>query len=37
MKVLNVRKIESIGKPVKVADSMVERGFWKVAHGSLPD
>ena len=37
MKVKNVTKIKSIGRPQEVADCVVERGFWKVAHGSLPD
>lgn len=37
MKVVKTNLIKSIGKPVQVADCMVERGFWKVAHGSLPD
>lgn len=37
MKIVGITNIKSIGKPVKVVDSMVERGFWKVAHGSLPD
>lgn len=37
MKVVNIKLIKSIGNPVQVADCMVERGFWKVAHGSLPD
>lgn len=37
MKVVKTRYIKSIGQPVKVVDTMVERGFWKVAHGSLPD
>lgn len=37
MKIVKTSLIKSIGKPVKVTDCMVERGFWKVAHGSLPD
>lgn len=37
MKVTGITTIKSIGRPQKVADCMVERGFWKVAHGSLPD
>lgn len=37
MKVIKANIIKSIGSPVKVTDCMVERGYWKVAHGSLPD
>lgn len=37
MKVLSVNQIKSDGKPVKVMDCAVERGFWKVAHANLPD
>lgn len=36
MKIVKTHLIKS-SKPTKVADCMVERGFWKVAHGSLPD
>lgn len=36
MKIANVNIIKST-KPVQVADCVVERGYWKVAHGSLPD
>lgn len=37
MKVAGINLIKSISRPQKVADCVVERGFWKVAHGSLPD
>lgn len=37
MKIVSVRNIKSTGKPVMVADCMVDGGYLKVAHGSLPD
>ena len=37
MKIVSVRNIKSTGKPVMVADCMVDSGYLKVAHGSLPD
>jgi len=36
MKVLSVEQF-SKSKQVNVIDCFVERGFWKAAHGSLPD
>lgn len=37
MKVINTKLVKSTGKSVNVADCVVERGYWKAAHGSLPD
>lgn len=37
MKIVKTNLIKSKGNPIKVPDCLVERGFWKVAHGSLPD
>ena len=36
MKVVSVRNI-SKSQPIQVMDCCVERGYWKVARGSLPD
>lgn len=37
MKVTSINIIKSIGNSTHVADCMVEQGFQKVTHGSLPD
>ena len=36
MKILNINHMNK-SKAVKVLDCVVERGYWKVAHASLPD
>lgn len=37
MKVINTKHIQSNSTPIKVVDTMIDSGFYKVAHGSLPD
>lgn len=36
MKVLSLNHIKK-SEPIPVMDCSVGRGYWKVAHGSLPD